>query len=90
MIIEEIYVYLLDEGTDMWRPAQALRLNDGVYCLLWTPSYDPEDERWEFVPGTVVRGQVRTLHGRGNAPHESLVAVAAVPLAELTTPPATQ
>lgn len=90
MTIEEIYVYLLDEGTDMWRPAHALRLDDGLYCLLWTPRYDPEDEKWEIVPGTVVRCELRTLRGRGNEPSECMVAVAAAPLAELASSPSTQ
>jgi hypothetical protein len=67
---ETIFVYLEDEGTDVWRPTQAERLADGSYRLLAPPDYDPQDEKWEFPPGTVVRCQRRKLAGG-----EKLVAV---------------
>lgn len=54
----EIYIYLLEEGTDTIRPTQALDLGDGTYKLLPTENYDPEDEIWEFLPGTIVRCKV--------------------------------
>ncbi len=50
----KVYVSLLDEGTDTLRPTQALVLKGGVYELLPTPNYDPENETWEFLPGTKV------------------------------------
>ena len=50
-----VYVVLLEEGTDTIRPTQAVDLGNGTYRLLPTPNYDPEDEIWEFPPGTVVR-----------------------------------
>ncbi len=52
----KIYVVLLEEGTDTIRGTQAIPLGSGLYKLLPTPDYDPEDEVWEFLPGTVVRG----------------------------------
>jgi hypothetical protein len=50
-----IYVVLLDEGSSSSRPTQAERVGDGLYRFLPTPDYDPEDEHWEFPPGSVVR-----------------------------------
>lgn len=51
----EVYVVLLEEGTDTIRGTQAIDLGDGLYQLLPTPWYDPEDEVWEFSPGSVVK-----------------------------------
>lgn len=57
----EIYVHLLDEGTTVWRPTRAANLGNGVFKILPTPDYDPEDETWEFLPNTLVRIAERTL-----------------------------
>jgi hypothetical protein len=51
----EVYVTLFDEGTDTIRPTKAIHLGDGLYKLLATPWYDPEDETWEFLPESIVR-----------------------------------
>lgn len=51
----EIYVQLLEEGTPTARPTQAVPLGNGLYKILPTPNYDPEDEIWEFPPGSIVR-----------------------------------
>ena len=66
----KIFVRLLDEGTEVSRPTEALDLGNGLLKLLPTPDYDPEDETWEFQPGSIVRGQKR--HGRSG---EHLLAV---------------
>jgi hypothetical protein len=50
----EVFVTLLEEGTDTIRPTKATVIRDGVYQLLASTDYDPEDEIWEFLPGTVV------------------------------------
>lgn len=50
----EIFVYLEDEGVDVWRPTQAEHVGGQVYRLLATPDYDPDDEHWEFPPGSEV------------------------------------
>jgi hypothetical protein len=52
---ETIYIRLLDEGTDVWRPTLGRRVGPMTYEVLPTPNYDPGDEKWEFVPGRVVR-----------------------------------
>lgn len=62
----EVYITLLEEGTDTIRPTQAENLGEGLYKLLPTPWYDPEDEIWEFVPGTVVKvKKEKDFHGNG-------------------------
>jgi len=50
-----IYVRLLDEGTPSSRPAKAMAVGTDSFKLLATPNYDPKDEHWEFLPGSVVR-----------------------------------
>ena len=56
-----VYVKLKDEGTDVWRPAPAEDLGEDQYRLLPTDDYDPEDEAWEFPPGTVAICEPRQL-----------------------------
>ena len=53
--VVEIYVRLLQEGTACSRPTQSLVLGNGLFKLLATENYDPEDEHWEFLPGATVR-----------------------------------
>ena len=65
----EIYVALLDEGTDVWRPVKARCLSRNVYRIL-DQSYDSVDETWEFKPGMNVVCERRKLSGG-----ECLVAV---------------
>src|SRR3546814_19014585 len=66
-----IYVALLDEGTDVWRPVQAAQRTDGSYIILSTNG-DPEDEKWQFPYGSIVQCEIKPLSG-GN----QLVAVLA-------------
>jgi hypothetical protein len=66
-----VYIRLLDEGTDVFRPTLADRTSDGFYRLKPTENYDSEDEHWEFLPGQVVKCESMKLHGG-----ERLVAVA--------------
>lgn len=73
--IETVYVQLLDEGTIVFRPTKGIRLEESIYKILPTKNYDPEDERWEFPPESVVKCLVRELDGK-----ESLVAVLKVPV----------
>ncbi len=51
----KIYVQLLEEGSDTILGTTADDLGNGTYRLLPTPEYDPEDQIWEFLPGSVVR-----------------------------------
>jgi hypothetical protein len=47
-----IYMPLLLEGTNVWRPVQAKRVADGRYRIIGRV---PADETWTFQPGPVVR-----------------------------------
>ena len=49
-----IYVALLDEGVDVWRPVQARPLADGLYRIVGIEP-DPGDEKWQFRSGAIVR-----------------------------------
>ena len=55
-----VFVRLLDEGVEVWRPVPAIRLGNGRYEIQATDDYDPECETWEFPPGAVVMGDSRT------------------------------
>ena len=54
-----LFVRLLNEGTDVSRPTTAVDLGGGRAKLLATADYDPEDETWEFPPGSTVGYQER-------------------------------
>ena len=49
----QIYMPLLDEGVDPWRPVQAEQLHDNVYRILNKPGA-LDDETWQFEPGDEV------------------------------------
>ncbi len=53
-VIQEIYIALLDEGSPVWRPVQAILLEDGIYRIT-SENAHPDDELWEFVTGDAVR-----------------------------------
>jgi hypothetical protein len=52
--IIEIYIPLLDEGTDVARPTEAKVIGPQEFLVLPTPGYDPQLEHWKFPPGSVV------------------------------------
>jgi hypothetical protein len=60
---ETIFVYLKDEGTDVWRPTLGRRVSHMVFEVLATSDYDLENETWEFVPGVLVECEERILGG---------------------------
>ncbi len=49
---QTIYIALLDEGAEVWRPAEAEALPGGLFRILGPV---PEEENWEFPPGSLVR-----------------------------------
>ena len=54
----------LDEGTDCSRPTRGVSLGQGLFKLLPTENYNPEDEHWEFRPGSIVcTKEVRNIDG---------------------------
>jgi hypothetical protein len=62
--IRTVYVPLLNEGTSVVRPTQGIRLSGDIYRVLPTPDYDPNDEEWEFPPGTSVECVPETRNGQ--------------------------
>lgn len=56
-----VFVRLLDEGADVWRPVMAERLGETTYRLAADPA--PEDERWIFQPGDIVVVEQRRGEG---------------------------
>ncbi len=51
--ITQVYIALLDEGVDVWRPVQAECVSGNIYRILSQP-YDRSVESWQFEPGDVV------------------------------------
>jgi len=56
-VTETIYVYLLDEGVDGWRPVEGLVESAGYRIT----GSEPEGENWQFKPGSLVRCEWREL-----------------------------
>ena len=54
----EIYLPLLDEGVDVWRPVAAEPLDSDTYRIV-TPR--PPGEKWPFRTGDVVRCEWRVF-----------------------------
>ena len=55
---DTIYMPLLNEGTDVWRPVSAFWQDDGSYVITGTI---PDDEEWMFQPGSRVRCVLKKL-----------------------------
>lgn len=47
-----IYVRLLDEGTEVFRPVKAVHIKNNIYSILKTSKF--LHEKWEFKPGSTV------------------------------------
>ena len=60
----EVYVRLLNEGTEVLRPTTGLLLGSDILQILQTTDYDPEVEEWEFPPGTKVKCAAEMRGGR--------------------------
>lgn len=59
-----VYVKLLHEGVDVWRPVKALETDRANVCCLLAPTNGvPASETWEFLPGTEVFVEQRVLDG---------------------------
>jgi hypothetical protein len=74
-----IHVELLDEGTKVWRPVEALHV-DATHYRIESVNADLEDETWRFQHGDVVRCEPFTFAG-------GEVGLVAVEKVEVTTPP---
>ncbi|HAX91567.1 MAG TPA: hypothetical protein DCY07_05075 [Rhodospirillaceae bacterium] len=60
----EIHIRLLNEGTETARATEAVQIAEGLFKVLPTPNYDPEDETWEFLPGSVVECKMSNQYAR--------------------------
>ncbi|MCW5768995.1 MAG: hypothetical protein KIT19_09945 [Phycisphaeraceae bacterium] len=58
--VSTIFVALVNEGADCWRPIEASLQNDGSYLISGTV---PESEEWEFAPGVRVVCEQRMFDG---------------------------
>jgi hypothetical protein len=59
---KNIYIQLLEEGTKVYRPVPALEVKHNIYEVGGFEIYDPEDEVWEFSPGTYVLVEEQSLN----------------------------
>jgi hypothetical protein len=66
-----VYVALLDENVDVWRPLQAEQVGGDLYRLT---GEQPPDEAWPFAVGDVVECKTRQLPGDGGRRGPVLVA----------------
>ncbi len=48
-----IYVRLVNEPVDVWRPVEAEHVSGNVHLIL-PQDYDRDSEVWEFEPGDLV------------------------------------
>ena len=60
---KKIYVQLLNEGTKVYRPVSAFEIENNIYKLEGYELYNPDDEVWEFLPGTIVVVEEQYLEG---------------------------
>lgn len=56
-----IYVYLLDEGVDSWRPIKAEFISENKYKIIVQEI--PSDEIWEFQPESIVKCMTKEKDG---------------------------
>jgi hypothetical protein len=55
-----VFVPLVGEGIEVWRPANAVRVGPELFRLMGPV---PEGETWEFNPGEVVQCAMRVFFG---------------------------
>ena len=58
-----VYIQLLEEGTKVYRPVPAIEIENNIYEVQGFGIYDPENEVWEFPPGTYVLVEEQNLGG---------------------------
>lgn len=55
-----IYMPLLNEGVDVWRPVEATQMSHDVYRV---NGEMPDSEEWAFAPGSAIRCELKALDG---------------------------
>ena len=63
MPTQTVYVRLLDEGVNVYRPVPASEIGTNTFRLHGLEFYDSTDETWEFPPESVVRVELQSLSG---------------------------
>jgi hypothetical protein len=58
-----VYVRLLGEGTEVYRPVPAEGISPSVFILGGQDIHNVDDEEWEFLPGDQVEVETRSLSG---------------------------
>ena len=61
----KIFMPLLNEGTDCWRPVNAKEHSEGVFEIL---GIMPAGEEWQFVPGTWVHCRPKLFNDGSTSP----------------------
>jgi hypothetical protein len=56
-----VYVRLLGEGTEVYRPVSAEQISSEIFVLSSQEAPEASDEVWEYKPGTKVRVATRIL-----------------------------
>jgi hypothetical protein len=51
--MSQIFVKLMDEAVDVWKPVMAVHVRDSIY-LISAPDDDSCEESWQFQPGEAV------------------------------------
>lgn len=69
-----VYVYAFKGGTNSLRPVLAEKVGYDAYKLLSPDEYDPENEKWDFVPGTMVIVKRETSESSIGEPISKLIA----------------
>ena len=69
-----IYIPLLDESVSVARPTYGQALENNIFRVLPTEKYNPENEIWEFPPGTVVKCEKKVMLD-GTQEQEVLLAI---------------
>jgi len=75
--IEKIYVKLLDEDIDVYRPVNALKIDNDIYKILDDniQAYEEYLEEWEFGKDDIVKCIYRELSEGKKKKKSTLVAV---------------
>jgi hypothetical protein len=58
--IVQIYIRLMGEKMDVWRPVEASRMGKNTYKII-SPNPEPDIEKWEFKKGEIVKGKKKVF-----------------------------
>lgn len=59
-----IYIQLLNEGSVAYRPVSSYEIGNNIFKVDGSDIYDPDDEEWEFPPGTFVLVEEQIKEGK--------------------------